>query len=83
MTDSRYALECRKLAVKVTQQTTHIEMLDERIRDLQKSIRKANEVIDDMWHIRHKLERFVRFAEEFYPGCVEQYNAINKLEGDK
>lgn len=78
--NDRYALEARKLGVKVTQQATHIEMLDEQIENLRKSIRKANEIIEEYRQDKFKLEDFVKFANDYYPGCIEQYHAIKKLE---
>jgi hypothetical protein len=78
--NDRYALEARKLGVKVTQQATYIETLDEQIENLKKSVRKANEIIDKYRHEKLELERFVKFANDYYPGSIEQYQAIKKLE---
>ena len=78
--NDRYAIEARKLGVKVTKQAAHIDMLNGRIQELQKSIRKANELIEKYRSEKLKLEDFVKFANEYYPGCVEQYNALKKLE---
>jgi uncharacterized coiled-coil DUF342 family protein len=78
--NDRYAIEARKLGVKVTKQAAHIDMLDGRIQELQKSIRKANELIEKYRSEKLKLEDFVNFAAAAYPGCVAQYHAIKKLE---
>lgn len=78
--NDRYALEARKLGVKVTQQATHIEVLGEQVENLKKSVRKANEIIDEYKQQKLKLEDFVNFAAAAYPGCIEQYQAIKKLE---
>ena len=80
--NDRYALEARKLGVKVTQQATHIEMLVEQMESLRMSVRKANEMLDTLRHDKSKLEDFVRFAAEYYPGCIQQFHAIKKLEGE-
>lgn len=79
--NDRYALEARKLGVKVTQQATHIDIQDEQIENLKKSVRIANEAIDQYKQEKLKLEDFVNFAAAAYPGCIEQYHAIKKLEG--
>jgi len=79
----RYAVEARKLSVKVREQDSHIDVLNERVQELQKGLRLANEMMDNLRTARRKLEDFVRFAEEYYPGCVNQYHVIRTLEGDK
>jgi hypothetical protein len=78
--NDRYALEARKLGVKVTQQATHIEMLDAQVEDLKRAVRRANELIEQYRQEKFKLEDFVNFAAAAYPGCVAQYHAIKKLE---
>jgi len=79
----RYAVEVRKLSVKVREQDAHIDILNERIQELQNSVRLANQIADDLRSARRKLEDFVKFAEDYYPGSVAQFHAIKKLEGDK
>ncbi len=76
----RYALEARKLSEKVHVQDNHIDMLTAQIDDLKRSVRKANEIIEAKNADILKLEGFVRFASEYYPGCIAQYHAIKKLE---
>lgn len=78
--NDRYALEARKLGVKVTQQATHIDIQAAQIEDLKRAVRQCNEIIDEMRHAKHELEKFIRFAKEYYPGSIEQYHAIKKLE---
>lgn len=78
----RYAVEVRKLSVKVREQDAHIDILNERIQELQKSVRLAHQIVDDLRLVRRRLEGFVKFANEYYPGSVEQFHAIKKLEGD-
>jgi exonuclease VII small subunit len=79
----RYAVEVRKLSVKVRQQDAHIDILNERIEKLQNGLRLSNEIMDNLRAARRKLEEFVKFANEYYPGSVDQFHAIKKLEGDK
>ncbi len=78
--NDRYALEARKLGVKVTQQATHIDIQNAQIEDLKRTVRKCNEIIDKYRHEKLELERFVKFANDYYPGSIEQYQAIKKLE---
>jgi hypothetical protein len=79
----RYAVEVRKLSLKVRDQDAHIDILNARVADLKKTVRHCNETVERKNANILKLEDFVGFAMEYYPGCVEQYYAIKKLEGTK
>lgn len=79
--NDRYALEARKLAVKVTQQAAHIDMLDSQIEDLKRSIRRANEIIEDKNAEIRRFEKFRLFAKGYYPGCIDVFRALERLEG--
>ena len=76
----RYALEARKLSVKVSQQATHIDILDEQVHSLRLALKAAQTAHDELVTKVWKLEDFVKFASEYYPGCIAQYHVINKLE---
>lgn len=79
--NDRYALEARKLAVKVTQQAEHIDMLDSQIDDLKRSIRRAYELIEYKNDEIRRLEKFRLFAQGYYPGCIDVFHALERLEG--
>jgi hypothetical protein len=76
----RYAVEVRKLSVKVREQDTHIDILHAQVDDLKRAIHRANELLNVKNRDILKLEDFVKFANEYYPGSVGQYHAIKKLE---
>ena len=77
-----HQLEARAAKAKADSYSKHIDMLNERIDNLKRTVRMTNEVAEQLRTQKLQLEDFVRFAEEYYPGCVAQYNAIKKLEGE-
>lgn len=80
---SSHQLENRALKAKVADLVKHIDVLDAQVAELKKAVRRANEIIEDYRQKIIKLEGFVTFANEYYPGCVQQYHVIDRLEGPK
>lgn len=81
--NDRYALEARKLGVKVTQQATHIEHMQGELDVAKHAFKQAMEKIKTLEVHKRELEDFVKFANSYYPGSVQQYHAIKALEGEK
>jgi peptidoglycan hydrolase CwlO-like protein len=80
---SSHQLENRALKAKVDSLNKHIDVLDVQVAELKKTVRRANEIIEDYLQKIIKLEGFVTFANEYYPGCIQQYHVIDRLEGPK
>lgn len=80
---SSHQLENRALKAKVDSLNKHIDVLDVQVAELKKTVRRANEIIEDYRQKIIKLEGFVTFANEYYPGCIQQYHVIDRLEGPK
>ena len=78
-----HQLEARAAKDTAKKQAQHIKLLDERVVSLKKTISSTLEVVDSLRGAVHELEKFVQFAEDYYPGCVKQYKAIKALEGAK
>lgn len=80
---SSHQLENRALKARVDSLNKHIDVLDVQVAELKKTVRRANEIIEDYRQKIIKLEGFVAFANEYYPGCIQQYHVIDRLEGPK
>jgi len=78
-----HQLEARAAKAKVDSLNKHIDMLNEHIDNLKRTVRMTNELVDSLRGAKHHLEHFVAFANEYYPGSIEQYKAIKALEGEK
>lgn len=80
---SSHQLENRALKAMVTDRDKHIDVLNVQVAELKKSVRRANEIIEDYRQKLIKLEGFVTFANDYYPGGIQQYHVIDRLEGTK
>lgn len=78
---NNHQLEARAAKAKVDSLNKHIEVLQEHIANLQRTVRKTNELVDSLRGAKHQLEQFVAFANHYYPGSIEQFKAIKALEG--
>ncbi len=78
---NNHQLEARAAKAKVDSLNKHIEVLQEHIANLQKTVRATNELVDSLRGAKQQLELFVAFANQYYPGSIEQFKAIKALEG--
>ena len=78
---NNHQLEARAAKAKVDSLNKHIEVLQEHIDNLQRTVRKTNELVDSLRGAKQQLELFVAFANKYYPGSIEQFKAIKALEG--
>lgn len=78
---NNHQLEARAAKAKVDSLNNHIEVLQEHIANLQKTVRATNELVDSLRGAKQQLELFVAFANQYYPGSIEQFKAIKALEG--
>ncbi len=78
---NNHQLEARAAKAKVDSLNKHIEVLQEHIANLQKTVRATNELVDSLRGAKQQLELFVAFANKYYPGSIEQFKAIKALEG--
>lgn len=78
---NNHQLEARAAKAKVDSLNNHIEVLQEHIANLQKTVRATNELVDSLRGAKQQLELFVAFANKYYPGSIEQFKAIKALEG--
>lgn len=78
---NNHQLEARAAKAMVVERDKHIAVLQEHIANLQRTIRKTNELVDSLRGAKQQLELFVAFANKYYPGSIEQFKAIKALEG--
>lgn len=80
---SSHQLEARAAKAKVDSLNKHIDVLNAQVAELKKFVRRANEIIEDYRQQIIKLEGFVTFANDYYPGSIQQYHVLDRLEGPK
>jgi hypothetical protein len=82
----RYAVEVRKLSVKVRDQDSHIDVLNERVQELQKGLRLANEMADnriaDLEYDCEEMGKFIEYVDATHPELRVAYEAAMILKGD-
>jgi hypothetical protein len=78
---NNHQLEARAAKAKVDRLTKHVEILEEELSSIKGALRKTIENTNRLAADKSELERFVAFANQYYPGSIEQYKAIKRLEG--
>lgn len=79
---NNHALEARALREKIKQQNDYIDRMDERVQSLQHALNSSQIAEDQLAVQMQDYKQFVQFANHYYPGCIEQFKAIRKLEGE-
>lgn len=80
---NNHQLEARAAKALANRQAHHIEFLQGELDASKHAFKQAMEKIKSLERHKKDLEDFVKFANIYYPGSVQQYHAIKALEGEK